>query len=141
MIVFDFVVLGLAHCLAPDQEGSLIPVLLIEPVPSAAFLALLKGVPSAFSLVLAIDPSRMLNGELYRPEAFPLEARFPDDFHERLLAAARTFKHNPTAKRCLPIGALLSFDRKNSDRRIINPVHNVSEQDNIKQHPLSHLIL
>lgn len=141
MPVLDFVVLGLAHCFARDPEGLLTPILLIEPVPSAAFLALLHDVPSSFSFVMAIDPSNLLKGELVRPQGFPQEALFPDDFHERLLAAARTFNHNPMAKEHLTIGMVLKLDKSPKEKRVINQLNFVSEQDNIKQHPLSHQVL
>ncbi len=136
----DFVVVGLAQCFLRDEENQLTPVLMIEPVPSAAFLALLQDIPSSFSRVMAIDPSQMLLQQdgWERPQGFPLDAQFPNDFHERLIAAARTFLHKPEAREHLALGQSITIEKSPKDKRIINQTNVVCDNDNIKQHPLTH---
>lgn len=129
----DFVVLGLAQCWKRDEEGQLTPLQLIEPVPSAAFLALLQDIPSSFSMLTAIDPKTMTEGQ--RPQAFPQEAILPADFQERLEAAARTFNHDKNARTHLPIGQTKTIDKPLKQKRIINQTNIVSDNDNVKQHP------
>jgi len=135
----DFVVLGLARCWRREEEGLLQEVLLIEPVPSAAFLLLLQRIPSSFSLLSAVDPRSFEPDVL--PDGFPQHACFPLDFQERLTAAARTFQHNPEAKQFLGLGESVSLNVPLKQKRIINSVRIVSEQDNVKQHPMTHLAL
>ena len=129
---FDFVILGLASCWRRDEDNLLTEIKMIEPIPSAAFLTLVQGVPSSFEWVTAVDPNPLLNGQ--RPQGFPSEAIIPQDFQERLLAAARTFQHQPIAKTKLQIGEVLNIQHPTKDKRIINHTHVVNDEDNIKQH-------
>ncbi len=136
---FDFVILGLAHCFQRDDDGHLSPILMIEPIPSAAFLTLLQDIPSSFSQMIAVEPRSLFDaqGQFLRPQGFPTDARIPHDFYERLMAAARTFQYNPQAKSLLKIGQIKTLTIPQKHKRIINPTNSVSDDDNIKQHPIT----
>ncbi len=136
---FDFVILGLANCFQRDEDNQLTPVMVIEPIPSAAFLTLLQDIPSSFSLIRAVDPNSLFDdkGAFIRPQGFPDEAIVPNDFIDRLKAAARTFQYKPEAQIHLKIGQERSFDNQPKQKRIINQDNVVSDDDNIKQHPLT----
>lgn len=144
MAAFDddaFVALGLASCFV--REGNeLLPVQVIEPVPSAALLALVDGTsPTSYSMIVPTSIGRIVDaqGRLAIPDGFPENAQFAHDFTERLQAAARTFIANPHAIEKLP--NTLNLDNPPTQQRILNSAHVVNDEDNIKQHEHTHKIL
>jgi hypothetical protein len=48
----DYVVIGLATCFYRDEDG-VKQVQIVEPIPASALEALLKGVPTSYSLAVA----------------------------------------------------------------------------------------
>ena len=138
----DFVVLGLAHCFVRDEERQLQPVQVVETIPSAAFLTLLQKIPSSYSQLVACEMSQVLadDGTVTLPEEFPPEATLAQDFNERLQAAARTFQHHPEA-RVWNIGQADSRQVSTHNKRVLNAQNNVADNDNVKQHPLTHTTL
>ena len=142
MADLDFVVLGLAHCFMRDEENQLVPVQVIEPIPSASFLTLVQDIPSSYSRLVACNATQVLDtdGNVSVPDVFPKEAKLAQDFNERLEAAARTFQHHPEAK-IWQVGQPEALNQKSSQKRVLNATNNVSEQDNVKQHPLTHTTL
>ena len=142
MADLDFVVLGLAHCFVRDEENQLIPIQVIEPIPSASFLTLVQKIPSSYSQLVACSMAQVLGEDqsISVPDVFPPEAKLAQDFNERLLAAARTFQHKPEAK-IWEIGHSESLTLNSQNKRVLNATNQVSEQDNVKQHPLTHTTL
>jgi hypothetical protein len=64
-----YIVLGLANCFL-KQEGKLQPVQLIEPIPSAALEAIVKGIPTSYEMAIATTVGSlavMLPARLLKP--------------------------------------------------------------------------
>ncbi|NJL82969.1 MAG: hypothetical protein HC890_08440 [Chloroflexaceae bacterium] len=138
----DYCVFGLATCFV-REDGETKPVQIVEPIPSAALEAIIQGIPTSYQFACALSLGQIIpNGQLQLPADFPAPAQWCDNFLERTLAAARTYKSRPTAQTLIPLGTKrddlnYSLERK----RVLNQTKVVSSEDNIKQHSHTHKIL
>ena len=131
----SFVVLGLASCFI-REENKLLPVEVIEPIPSATLLTLLEGIPTSYSLLIPSSLEEAQTAfEKGHLSAFPGSARFGENFIERLNAAIRTYQTNPQAAERLD--APLNLNNPAPQNRILNLSRSISDADNVKQHPSS----
>ena len=137
----DYVVIGLAICFV-REDGEIHQIEVIEPIPSAALGALLKGIPTSYKFAYATSLGEvMVEGKLQIPPNFPESSQFADDFIERVFAAARTYKRNE-AERLIPLGTIYhEFQFSTERKRVLNATRNVTKDDNIKQHSHTHKIL
>lgn len=138
----NYVVIGLATCFI-REDGEVKQVQIIEPIPSAALEALLKGTPTSYQFAYATTLGAILDGEtpVKLPE-FPAEAQLCDEFAFRAIAATRTYNNRPAAASHIPPGTKydgfnFSLDRK----RVLNSQNIVSTEDNVKQHEYTHKVL
>jgi hypothetical protein len=138
----DYIVIGLATCFI-KEDGEVHQVEVIEPIPSAALEALVKGIPTSYRLACATTLGIVLSGEtLQKPADFPQTAQFSDEFMQRTIAAARTYKRSETAKSLIPLGTTYKDFKYSTERkRVLNAARVVSKEDNIKQHPHTHKVL
>ncbi|MBD2663017.1 hypothetical protein B6N60_00547 [Richelia sinica FACHB-800] len=138
----DYIVLGLATCFV-KEEGELHQIDVIEPIPSAALEAILKGIPTSYKLAQATTLGSVLDGEQpLLPEGFPESTQFGEDFVLRVIAAARTYKRREVAQSLIPLGTTktdlnYSLERK----RLLNATRVVTKEDNVKQHAYTHKVL
>ncbi len=135
----DYCVLGLATCFL-KEDGEFHAVEIIEPIPSAALEALLKGIPTSYQIAYATSLEQILTGDDPRiPDVFPAHAQFCDDFTERVTATVRTYKNRPEAMQSLPLGTIYrDFNYSLEKKRVLNATKVVRTEDNIKQHPHTH---
>ncbi len=138
----DYVVIGLATCFI-KKEGKLESVKVIEPIPSAALEAILKGIPTSYEMALGTTYGAVLQGETpQQPSEFPQGTQFCDEFVERLKATARSYVSRPVATEHIAIGELKSdFNFSTERKRTLNSERIVSTEDNVKQHSHTHKIL
>lgn len=138
----DYVVLGLASCFI-KEEGEVHAVQVIEPIPSAALEAVVKGIPTSYRLAIATTLGTIFAGDQPQiPSAFPGEAQFCDEFTDRLAAAARTYKVRPAAQSLIPAGTTRSdFNHSTERKRVLNSQRIVRTEDNVKQHEYTHKVL
>lgn len=138
----DYCVFGLATCFL-KQEGELEKVAVLEPIPSAALEAILKGIPTSYELVRAMGLGEVFNGDNPQiPSDFPANAQLCENFTERAIAATRTYKNQPHLKELIPLGSQkddLNFSLEK--KRVLNAVHLVRTEDNVKQHSHTHQVL
>lgn len=137
----DYCVLGLATCFL-REDGALHPIEVIEPVPSAALEAIFKDVPTSYQQLAAVNLGQLSPDAAPKPPGFPEGAQWCENFQERLLAAARTYKSRPQSRDLIPLGQ--SYQPKNYSlerKRVLNAAHLVRPEDNVKQHPLTHQTL
>ena len=138
----DYCVFGLATCFLKD-EGEFHQVRVIEPIPSAALEAILKGIPTSYEFACAKLIGAILTGEvLTKTPEFPDDAQFCDGFAERTFAAVRTYKSRPDAQSLIPVGTVkkdLNFSLEK--KRVLNAVNVVKTEDNVKQHSHTHQVL
>lgn len=138
----DYLVIGLATCFV-KEEGEVHEVQIIEPIPSAALEALVKGIPTSYQLACGTTLGALLAGDtLQKPEHFPQSAQFADEFSQRAIAAARTYKRCETAKTLIPQGTTRNdFNYSTERKRVLNAKRLVTKEDNVKQHAHTHQVL
>ncbi|ABB57944.1 hypothetical protein [Synechococcus elongatus] len=138
----SYVVLGLATCFLKQPEG-MQELTIIEPIPAAALGALFAGVPTAYQTAIATTLADWLDlTDWQRPRDWPETAQLCSDFHERLLAAARTYRRDPQTRERLPLGDRYSdFQYSLERKRILNAAPVVRPEDNVKQHAYTHQVL
>ncbi|MBD2306233.1 hypothetical protein H6G17_11980 [Chroococcidiopsis sp. FACHB-1243] len=138
----DYVAIGLATCFV-KEEGEVRELEIIEPIPSAALEAIAKGIPTSYKLVSATTLGTVLAGDkLQIPAGFPTSAQFSDDFGQRAIAAARTYKSRTVAKALIPLGTTREdFNYSTERKRVLNTKRVVSKDDNVKQHAYTHQVL
>jgi hypothetical protein len=134
--------LGLASCFVKTEEG-LEPVEVIEPISSASLEAILKGIPTSYKMATATDLQGIFQDDRPQiPPEFPSNAQFCQDFTERLIAAARTYKSSPSGQDHIPLGTVRrDFNFSVERKRVLNAVNVVRTEDNVKQHPHTHQAL
>jgi hypothetical protein len=72
----DYCVFGLATCFV-KEDNEYHQTEVIEPIPSAALEAILKGIPTSYHLVCAKSLGEIFGGELIeKPAEFPEDAKF-----------------------------------------------------------------
>ena len=140
----DYCVLGLATCFV-REDGEIEELQILEPIPSAALEALLKGIPTSYQLACSTTLGAIFQSdEVKIPQEFAENGDITlcDRFAERVAAATRTYKSRPEAKEHIPLGSSkkdfnYSLDRK----RVLNNSNVVSTEDNVKQHSHTHKVL
>ncbi len=138
----DYLVVGLATCFI-KEEGEVHEVKVAEPIPSAALEAIVKGVPTSYSLAIATTVGAVLSGDPPQmlPE-FPAHTQFCDEFVYRAVAAARTYKARPVAQSLIPAGTTRTdFNYSTERKRVLNSQRIVRTEDNVKQHEYTHKVL
>lgn len=143
----DYCVLGLATCFVRD-EGEIEQLTVLEPIPSAALEALLKGIPTSYQVACA-----KTLGEIFQDETVNIPKEFSavagngdinicDRFAERVAAATRTYKSRPEAQEHIPFGVVKQdFNYSLERKRVLNTPRVVSTEDNVKQHSHTHKVL
>ncbi len=139
----DYIVLGLATCFI-KEDGDVYPVQVIEPVPSSTLETIAPGVvPTSYEFLFATELSQVLrDGELIKPEGFPLSAQFCDEFAERAAAAVRTYQARPEDQKIVPLGSRRDdFNYSVERKRMLKGDRTVRVEDNVKQHAYTHEVL
>jgi hypothetical protein len=138
----NYVVIGLATCFT-REDGEVRQLEIIEPIPSAALEALLKGTPTSYQFAYATTLGAVLDADTpVRLPEFPADAQFCDEFAFRVISATRTYNSRPAAQSHIPLGTKydrfkFSLDRK----RVLNTQRVISTEDNVKQHEYTHKVL
>ena len=138
----DYCVLGLATCFI-REDGEVNQVKVVEPIPSAALEALVKGIPTSYELAKSITLKEIFTAETVKiPSEFPSEASLCDRFDERVAAATRTYKSRPEATKHIPLGTTKEdFNYSLAKKRVLNAANVVRTEDNVKQHAHTHKVL
>jgi hypothetical protein len=143
----EYVVLGVATCFQRDEDGRLSEVLVAEPVPAAELDCLAKEVRStSYSLLYATTYAEIVQEDwpILPQDILPQGVRVGENFVRRVQAATRTyrakpeFRHIPLHEICTPDQGVFTLKHNPEPRRIINTATEVSDADNIKQHPHTH---
>ena len=138
----DYIVIGLATCFY-KEDGEVHELEIIEPIPSAALEAIIKGIPTSYKLACATTLGSILDGEnLLLPSGFPETAQFSQEFLQRTFSATRTYKRRESAQSLIPLGTTKSdFNYSTERKRVLNAARIVTKEDNIKQHSHTHKVL
>jgi hypothetical protein len=135
----DYVVVGVATCFFRDDEG-VHEVKVIEPIPSSALEALLKGIPTSYEIAAATTLGTLIAGDLPQiPASFPPDCQLGSEFAYRCIATARTYKRRPEAQSHIAPGdTYTSFNYSTERKRVLNADRVVTKDDNVKQHAYTH---
>jgi hypothetical protein len=135
----DYVVVGVATCFFRDDEG-VREVKVIEPIPSSALEALLKGIPTSYEIAAATTLGALIADDLPQiPASFPTDCQLGSEFAYRCIASARTYKRRPEATTHIPQGETYhKFNYSTERKRILNADRVVTKDDNVKQHAYTH---
>ncbi len=137
----DYIVIGLATCFV-KEDGEVHEVEVIEPIPSAALEAIVKGIPTSYKLALATTIGDIVTQLPQKPAGFPSSAQFGDEFVPRAIAAARTYKRRDVATTHIPLGTTRDDFKYSTERkRVLNMSRTVTTDDNVKQHSHTHKVL
>ena len=140
----DYCVLGLATCFV-REDGEIQELQVLEPIPSAALEALIKGIPTSYQLACATTLGDIFaSEEVQIPRELQAEGKVNlcDRFAERVAAATRTYKSRPEAQEHIPFGVVKQdFNYSLERKRVLNTSRAVSTEDNIKQHSHTHKVL
>ncbi len=138
----SYLVVGLATCFI-KEDGEVHEVKIIEPIPSAALEAILKGIPTSYALASGTTLGEVFVGEtLQKPNQLPAEAQFCDDFAARAIAAARTYQSRKEAQSHIPVGTTRNdFNYSTERKRVLNQTRVVRKEDDVKQHEYTHKVL
>lgn len=137
----DYLVIGLATCFV-KEDGEVHEVEVIEPIPSAALEAIVKGIPTSYKLALATTIGDVVTQLPQKPQGFPDSAQFSDEFVQRAIAAARTYKRRDVAQTHIPPGTTRDDFKYSTERkRVLNMSRTVTADDNVKQHSHTHKVL
>jgi hypothetical protein len=138
----DYLVVGLATCFV-KEDGEVHEVQILEPIPSAALEAIVKGIPTSYKLAIATTVGAILRDETPQlPAEFPAEAQFCEEFASRAIAATRTYKIRTVAQALIPAGTTRTDFNYSVDRkRVLNSERLIRPEDNVKQHEHTHKVL
>jgi hypothetical protein len=138
----DYLVLGLATCFY-KEDGEVHEVKIVEPIPSAALEAILKGIPTSYEMAFATTLGEVIAGETPQmPAIFPEAAQLGDEFIPRAIAAVRTYKRRPEAQSHIPVNTSRNdFQYTVERKRVLNASRIVTKDDNVKQHSHTHKVL
>ena len=138
----SYVVLGLATCFL-KEDGDVQQIQVVEPIPSAALEALMKGIPTSYQMAHATTIGAVLGEkQIQIPAVFPSDVMLGEDFNQRLLAATRTYQKRSQAKDHIAMGTTFQeFNYSTERKRLLNPERIVSAEDNVKQHAYTHQVL
>ncbi len=138
----DYIVIGLATCFV-KEDGEVHEIQVLEPIPSAALEAIIKGIPTSYKLAWATTINAVIAGDTpQKPDGFPESAQFSEEFVQRAIAAARTYKARPVAQSHIPQGTTRNDFKYSTERkRVLNVSRVVTKEDNVKQHSHTHKVL
>ena len=138
----DYLVVGLATCFIRD-DGEITEVKVIEPIPSAALEAIMKGIPTSYKMACATTLGAVLEEEIVKiPPEFGADTQISEEFSTRAIAAVRTYRRRPEAKSLIPAGTTYNeFNFSLERKRVLNVENIVSTDDNVKQHAYTHQVL
>ena len=88
----DYLVIGVATCFFRDDDG-VQELKVVEPIPSSALEALLKGIPTSYQMATATTLGAMIAGDTPQiPAHFPTDYQLGNEFAYRCIATARDRK-------------------------------------------------
>ncbi len=135
----DYIVVGVATCFFRDDDG-VHEIEIVEPIPSSALEALIKGIPTSYRQAYATNLGELLAGEVPQiPASFPPNSQLGNEFVYRTIASARTYKRRPEAQAHIAQGETYTgFNYSTERKRVLNADRVVTKDDNVKQHVYTH---
>jgi hypothetical protein len=137
----DYLVIGVATCFRRD-DSDLVMLKVVEPVPSAYLESLLQKIPTSYERLLAVQVKQVLEAPDVADLVGEPDVHFCENFSDRVIAAARTYHHQPQAQTRLPLGTVhTDLDYSVEKKRVLNVKNVVKVEDNVRQHAYTHKTL
>lgn len=137
----DYLVVGVAACYRLD-EGELIPIQVLEPIPSAYLESVFQGVPTSYQCVVGTTVGAFLEMDQVPSIAGIQNIQQCQNFNERAIAAARTYKSRPEAQALVKSGETRTdLNHSTEKKRVVNCTNVVTANDNVRQHKYTHEVL
>jgi hypothetical protein len=128
---------GLANCFEKDEEGKLNPRQVVEPVSANTLESLAAGAKTSYSEVWATTAGTVAARDRAALPPTWSGAAFCTDWEPRLGAVARTWARPHAVDNLMdivPLGQSRGgWNTSTEDKRVLNFVLEVSDDDNIKQ--------
>lgn len=139
----DYIAIGLATWFrrteGEDMRNKLEEVRMIEPISSGSLEVIAgTGTPTSYSRVAAMTMGELSDCVEELPsglvEGYEDSVLFAEDFGERALASARTYRRKPDAKELLKIGNVSKdLNYSTEKRRMLDESWEPNFEDNVKQ--------
>jgi len=134
-----YLALGVSTCFRRDEDGKLSEVSVIEPINATTLETMNIGAATSFQMVTGVTLADVVgqSDKSYLPAEYR-EAEFCEDFEHRSEICARTWLRPYPQEQLMdivPLGATKTdwnFDCT-KHKRVLNLVHEVTDEDNIKQ--------
>jgi hypothetical protein len=134
----DYLALGIATCFQ-REAGELESIQILEPIPSAYLESLFQDVPTSYQCVVGTTVGAVFNSDQVAELSAEHGAHLCDNFSDRVLAAARTYKSRPEAKTLVPAGSTsTNLNYSTEKKRVLNFKNVVRTEDNVRQHEYTH---
>ena len=128
---------GLANCFEKSEDGKLTPCLVVEPVSANTLESLAAGAKTSYTEVMATTAGAVAGRDRSTLPPAWSDARFCEDWDARLGAVARTWARPHAVDNLMdivPLGqARAGWNTSTEDKRVLNFVNEVNDDDNIKQ--------
>ena len=132
-----YVVVGVATCFR-RTEDDLEKIKVLEPIPSAYLETLLQGIPTAYEVIMATTLEE-LQSNAFMGQAVLADVQVCENYHDRLIATARTYQGQPAAQSLIPPGSQRTdLNYSIEKKRILNLKNIVKTEDNVRQHSHTH---
>jgi len=134
-----YLALGVSVCYRKDEEGKLSEIQVIEPINATTLETMSIGAATSFKYVTGVTLGGVLDQDKVSmlPEEYQ-KAEFCEDFKNRAEICARTWDRpypQESLMDIVPLGNAKTdwnFDIS-KHKRVLNLVHEVTDEDNIKQ--------
>lgn len=137
----DYVVVGVATCFRRD-ESELEMLKVLEPIPSAYLESLLQGIPTSYDRAIAVTLGDLLANPDIAGMTGDQDVHLCENFSDRVVAAARTYKSRPAAQTLIPVGTTRTdLNHSTEKKRVLNFENIVKAEDNVRQHEYTHKTL
>lgn len=134
----DYLVVGVATCFRRD-EGELETLKVLEPIPSAYLESLLQGIPTSYDRIIATTVGALLDNSQLADLTGDPDIHLCENFGDRVIAAARTYKSRSSAQTLVPAGETRTdLNYSTEKKRVLNVENVVKAEDNIRQHEYTH---
>lgn len=137
----DYLVVGVSACYQQD-DGELIAVQVLEPIPSAYLESIFQGVPTSYQRVLGTTVETVFSDHSAAQISGVEGAVFCHNFGDRAAAAVRTYKSRPESSTLVEIGSIRTdINHSMEKKRVLNAKNVVTKDDNVRQHQYTHQTL
>jgi hypothetical protein len=134
----DYLAVGVATCFR-REDGELETIHVLEPVPSAYLESVFQGIPTSYQCIFGTTIGAALDHAVLSTVNGIDNVQHCDEYGDRVLAAARTYKSRPAVKDLVPVAETRTdLNYSTEKKRVLNLKNVVKAEDNVRQHEYTH---